>query len=72
MVFEKTIDLLIDIGPKIANLSRNERDRYRDKVNETYRLFDSYMNDIIDIYEISYIFQKFGQINFINQTYLFL
>ena len=53
---KKTIDLLIDMGPKIANLPQNERENYRDKVNETYRLFDTsislVMNRLGDILSI--------------------
>lgn len=39
-VLDKSIDLLIDVAPKLANLPKNERDYYRMKIEETYRLFD--------------------------------
>ena len=39
-VLDKSINLLIDVAPKLANLPKNERDYYRMKIEETYRLFD--------------------------------
>lgn len=37
---DKSINLLIEIGPKLVNLPKNERDLYRMKIDETYRMFD--------------------------------
>lgn len=39
-ILDRSINLLIDIAPKLANLSKNEREEYRSKIEETYRLFD--------------------------------
>jgi len=39
-VLDKSINLLIEVAPKLARLPKNERDYYRMKVDETYRLFD--------------------------------
>ena len=37
---DKSINLLIESGPKLVNLPKNERDLCRMKIDETYRMFD--------------------------------
>jgi hypothetical protein len=39
-VLDKSVNLLIDMAPKLVNLSKNERDSYRKKIDKTYKLFD--------------------------------
>lgn len=39
-ILDGSINLLIEIAPKLVNLSKNEREEYRSKIEETYRLFD--------------------------------
>jgi len=44
----KSINLLIDMAPKLANLPKQEREYYRTKIDETYRLFDEVLSLIMN------------------------